>query len=387
LRPSVSPGESMSYAFLIAGLGFGDESKGATVDALCRALPVDLIVRYNGGCQAAHHVVLEDGRSHCFSQFGAGMLARPNIKTFLSKYMLVEPYSMMNEAEALSTMTPDVWGRVAVDKNAVVVTFFHQHLNRLRECARGADRHGSCGRGIGVAREMHLKHGDKVLLAGDCKNATTVYEKLMFTMEELEPEISELRDKVRSRYNRLHDLEMVESSAQKYLEWPANIVDGFEPQEMMIFEGAQGVMLDEKYGTAPHNTWTNTTFENADAMLDEAGVKERHRIGCIRTYHTRHGQGPFPTEDANLDLPELHNGNEGFQGVFRVGHLDLNLAKRAISVCGGIDTLAISHMDYLHRLGWAESDFIASVSANLRTHIGMLGRGPTAQDRTVSVSA
>jgi adenylosuccinate synthase len=158
-----------------------------------------------------------------------------------------------------------------------------------------------------------------------------------------------------------------------------------EPAELMVFEGAQGVMLDEKHGTAPYNTWTNTTFENADTLLDEIGCKDRVRIGCLRSYYTRHGAGPFPTEDNSLDLPESHNGNDGIQGKFRVGHFDFTLAKQALSIVGGVDVLAISHMDYLPRLAWDENDFIASVEANLRTPIGMLGRGPTAAHRTVDL--
>ena len=75
--------------------------------------------------------------------------------------------------------------------------------------------------------------------------------------------------------------------AERFQEWPARIVDGFEPEINMVFEGAQGVMLDETHGLAPHNTWTNTTFENADTLLDEASMKmfDRVRIGCLRSYY------------------------------------------------------------------------------------------------------
>src|ERR1700692_366944 len=153
----------MSKAFLIADLAFGDCAKGATTDVLCRSLPVDLVVRYNGGCQAAHHVVLPDGRYHCFSQFGAGMLANDHVKTYLSRFMLVEPFSMMKEASALSVLTSDVWERTTVDKDAVIITYFHRTLNQLREKARGTSAHGSCGRGIGVARELELIYPDQIL--------------------------------------------------------------------------------------------------------------------------------------------------------------------------------------------------------------------------------
>ena len=368
-------------SLIVQGLVWGDESKGGCVDALSRALPVDLIVRFCGGAQAAHHVVLEDGRSHCFSQFGAGMLANNKVRTHLSRFMLVEPFSMMKEADALNELTSNVWWRTTVDANAVIVTPYHRSLNRFRERSRGASAHGSCGRGIGVAREMHLKYGDEVIFAKDIEHVNRLTAKLYALKErywdelrahpeykigeEVAPDISEL----------VYD----------YTHWPARIVDCLEPAETMVFEGAQGVMLDEKYGTAPHNTWTNTTFGNADTLLDEIGCTDRMRIGCLRSYYTRHGAGPFPTEDNSLDLPEPHNGNDGFQGKFRVGHFDFTLAKQALSIVGGVDVLAISHLDYLPRLGYSEGDFLASVEANLRTPIGMLGRGPTAAHRTINL--
>ncbi len=369
-------------AYLIAGLAFGDEGKGACVDALTRHLPVDLIVRYNGGCQAAHHVVLPDGRSHCFSQFGAGMLANSRVKTHLSRFMLVEPFAMMNEACALETLGDEIWKRTTVDGNAVVVTPFHRELNRLREEALGNNRHGSCGRGIGAARETHLKYGDKVLLARDVQTPSKCREKLYFLADELAPERISLELRLRKQM-RLH--QTIDSMVNEYKKWPARIVDGFEPAETMVFEGAQGVMLDEKHGTAPHNTWTNTTFENADTLLDEAGVSilDRRLIGCLRSYHTRHGAGPFPTEDNTLDLPEPHNGNSGFQGPFRVGKFDFNLALKAINIAGGIHYLAISHLDYLPRLGLKEDNFLEAVREF--TPICMQGRGPTAEHRTIDL--
>src|SRR6185437_7482443 len=101
-------------AFLVAGLAFGDEGKGATVDALCRKFPIDLIVRYNGGCQAAHNVIAPEGTHHTFSQFGSGMLANHHVRTHLSQYMMVEPLSMMNEASSLSWKTRDPFSRTTV---------------------------------------------------------------------------------------------------------------------------------------------------------------------------------------------------------------------------------------------------------------------------------
>lgn len=371
------------------GLGFGDESKGSATDALCREYPVDLIVRFNGGCQTAHHVTLGNGHVHGFSQFGSGMLANSSVKTHLSHFTLVEPIAMMHEADALSTKTDNVWGRITVDPKCPITTPIHAYLNRLREQSRGNACHGSCGRGIGVTRELQIKYGDdKILLAADIRNPNYLFDKLRFLQSVMEPEIRELEGKLGIHSSHFNFNDLFRSLNVDYHLWRGkNIVQELDPYQFntFLFEGAQGVMLDETHGMAPHNTWTDTTFNNADTILDEWGVDDRTRIGCLRSYYTRHGAGPFPTEDNTLDLPEPHNGNDGFQGQFRTGHFDFALARTALSIVGSVDYLAISHLDYLPRLNWDEEDFITCVEARLRTPIGMRGYGPTAADRKMSM--
>ena len=378
----------MAKAYLVAGLGWGDEAKGATVDALCRNLPVDVVVRYNGGCQAAHNVVTPDGIHHTFSQFGAGMLANAMVRTHLSRYVLVEPLAMMREAEALGQLTPDVWERTTVDGDAVIVTPFHRRLNRLRERARGAGRHGSCGRGISVAREMDLKYPDDVLRARHLrdKDAREGFSRLVYSYSILAGEIRgfEVNLGIEPSTVRIQDIQEL---WDQYKAWPARVVDGLEPAERMVFEGAQGVLLDEKHGVAPYNTWTNTTFENADTLLDEMGVTDRMRIGCLRSYATRHGAGPMPTEDESLSgvLPEPHNTANEFQGAFRMGRFDWEATRRAVEIAGGIDGLAVSHLDYLPLLGVGEDEFLESLREFGLVH--MQGRGPTAAQRSVEIPA
>ena len=108
-------------------------------------------MRYNGGPQAAHHVVLADGRSHCFAQLGAGML-QPGTRTLLSPFMLVEPLALLREADRLTRLgVVEPLSRTTLSARSVVVTPFHKLLGRLRELSRGAERHGSCGLGVGQA--------------------------------------------------------------------------------------------------------------------------------------------------------------------------------------------------------------------------------------------
>lgn len=368
----------MSKALIVCGLGWGDESKGATTDALTREFNADLIVRYNGGAQAAHNVITPEGVHHTFAQFGSGMLANNKVRTHLSRFMLVNPLNMMNEADELAKKTTDPWGRVTVDPRAVIITPIHRRINQIRESARGDARHGSCGQGIGVAREWQIKYDDSILYAEDLWDTNVLQSKLRFLEDIAMLEVGAVA---------LRDID-VNAFLEPYIHWRNSVHIGSIPKfDCAVFEGAQGVLLDEKHGQVPHNTWTNTTFENADTLLDEVGVKNRTRIGCLRTYHTRHGAGPFPTENNSLDLPEPHNGTGEYQGAFRVGDFDSDAAKRAIEIVGWIDGLSLSHIDYLDRIGYhyPDEEIIRMIGEKVGAPIMMKANGPTADHRTVNL--
>jgi adenylosuccinate synthase len=121
-------------------------------------------------------------------------------------------------------------------------------------------------------------------------------------------------------------------------------------QGPVVFEGAQGVLLDEWRGFHPYTTWSTTTFDNAETLLRESGNESAvTRLGVTRTYQTRHGPGPFPTEDPTLDLPEPHNAAGRWQGPFRTGHLDAVALAYAAEVAGGVDAIALTHLDTADR--------------------------------------
>jgi adenylosuccinate synthase len=114
----------------------------------------------------------------------------------------------------------------------------------------------------------------------------------------------------------------------------------------VVFEGAQGVLLDEWRGFHPYTTWSTTTFENAQMLLDEAGLGDAAiRLGVTRAYQVRHGPGPFVSEDSTLELPEAHNRTGRWQGPVRAGHLDAVALRYAVEACGGIDAIALTHLD------------------------------------------
>ncbi len=344
-------------AILVVDLAFGDCGKGTVVDHLVRRHDAGLVVRFNGGPQAAHTVVTTDGRHHTFSQFGSGTFV-PGCRTLLSRFTLVEPYALLNEAAALARVgVPDAADRLTVDPRCVIITPAHRAANRLREQARGAAAHGTCGLGVGEAVADSLDHPGLTIRAADLSDRAAVAAKLAAVVRHKAGQLADVLATADGPHaDALRRPDWIGHAVAVYAEAAARVTvaDGaavlVAAPGPVVFEAAQGVLLDETFGFHPHTTWSTTTFANADRLLDEARwAGPRHRVGVLRSYFTRHGPGPFVTEDASLRprLPEPHNGDQGPQGAFRVGPFDAVAARYALSVAGPVDRLAITHLDRL----------------------------------------
>jgi adenylosuccinate synthase len=279
--------------------------------------------------------------------------------------MMVNPISMLSEAKHLIQIgLTDIWERVSVDREALITNPFQVAANRLREMARGDQRHGSCGMGIGETMQDSLDAPEEALRVGDLLDRGKAEKKLRASQEKKAAQLKELipldsplagRAGFAGERDLLidpawpHDLanglyrewvNKVRLTSRDYLTWVTN-----EPGTV-IFEGAQGVLLDENFGFHPHTTWSTTTFKNAyDLLQDHAD--EQTRVGVIRTHMTRHGAGPLVTEDPALQLEGEHNKFGEWQQNFRVGHFDLMLFHYAMQILGGVDLLAVTHMDRL----------------------------------------
>ncbi|HEY7090557.1 MAG TPA: adenylosuccinate synthetase [Tepidisphaeraceae bacterium] len=353
-----------SRAILVVDLAFGDCGKGAVVDFLTRCCEANLIVRFNGGPQAGHNVVTDDGRHHTFSQFGSGMFV-PGVRTLLSRFMLIEPYAMLNEASHLESLgVEDPLGRLLIDARCPVITPAHQAANRLREIARGNQAHGTCGLGIGELMQDLQEQPELMIRAAELGDRAGISRKLReIAAAKLKlVERDESQDpRAAQNLKTLTDLSWIDAAVENYalVASRARIVAEADVRSVLsspgtkIFEGAQGVLLDERFGFDPHTTWSTTTFANADVLLNEAGIQTpRTRVGVLRTYFTRHGPGPFVTEDNALRtlLPEPHNDDEGWQGPFRVGVFDAVAARYALASAGPVDMLGVTHVDRIPRL-------------------------------------
>lgn len=343
---------------IVIGLGFGDEGKGATVDWLCAQGGVGSVVRFNGGAQAAHNVIV-DGRHHTFRQFGSGTLA--GAPTYLAAGMLVEPIALAAEAEGLLRLgVVNPLAGVTVHPDALLTTPIHVAANRTREDARGAGRHGSCGLGIGettwydLATKAGVNAGqalenfcspadatDLAVRVGDCLDDRVLTRKLDALAAFYRPLLD----------NGMHGHPAVDQLVEVYREFAGavRIVDNAHLAAIegrLIFEGAQGVLLDERRGLHPFTTWSRTTPTNAMGIGQTLG-RRAAVLGVTRTYQTRHGAGPFASEDATLAprRPELHNETGAYQGDWRVGQLDPIALRYAAQACGRVDGLSLTHLD------------------------------------------
>jgi len=344
----------MTRAWVVADLGFGDSGKGTIVDHLVRTHEAKLVVRWNGGAQAGHAVVTDDGRTHVFSQLGAGTFV-PGVRTHLAEPFVLHPTALLVEARLLPD---DVLDRLTIAESALVITPYHQATNRLRELARGSARHGTCGVGVGETVRDSLSSGADAIRARDLVGDRAVLlRKVSATRERLIASLGGVLEK-----NEELDVLDDPSVATRWVEAlsplrsrrglvvPDDALRGMLRAGPAVLEGAQGVLLDERHGFHPHTTWSDCTPAAACALLRRHGVDDGiTRVGVLRTYLTRHGEGPFPSEAPALaaHLPEAHNAGDGWQGTFRVGHQDMLLMRHALRVSGGVDALALTHVDRL----------------------------------------
>lgn len=345
-------------AFVIVDLGFGDAGKGLLTDSLVRRTGAKMVVRYNGGAQAGHNVVTPDGRHHTFSQFGSGTFV-PGVRTFLSRDVVVHPTALLREEAHLRTAgVTDAMERLRISADALVITPYHQALNRLREIARGPARHGSCGAGVGEAVAHDRMRDGEAIRVCDLAGGAGLRRKLQRIRDYAWTEACALDATVRSSAEAalFHRPE----AQQEWMDRARSVatlaadehawVPGDE-SSTVVFEGAQGVLLDEWHGFHPHTTWSTCTSAHALRLLAELTPHAEVRtIGVLRAYAIRHGAGPFPTEADLPGTPPEHNTVNEWQGTVRRGWFDGVLARYAVDADGAIDTLAVTHLDWLPRI-------------------------------------
>lgn len=338
----------------VIGLGYGDEGKGATVDWLCESRPVHVVVRHSGGSQALHHVHRKSSVTgvidvHGYANFGCG--THKGIPTLLSRWFILNPYLAGREGNDIRRRygIVDPWSLLYVDRRCVLTTPLHREANRLRESERD-ERHGSCG--IGIGETVALTHAFGPVAAITISDSQAQIRVKWKNIEQM------YRNQWGDKFRCYEDVEWFLGCVESFRDHLGGIVEddswlasNYERGWNVVFEGSQGTLLDEWRGFHPHTTWSTVTAKHARSLCKMAGIPEPYVLGALRSYMTRHGFGPFVTEcDAEWfrsRVPEHDNQPEQWMGDFRVGHLDLLALKYAVKCNGGVDGLAVSHLDQI----------------------------------------
>lgn len=365
----------MRRAVAVVGLGFGDESKGALVDFLSAQLDSDLTVRYSGGSQAAHSVLDAKGRRHIFAQWGAGTFH--GCRTHLDQEMIIHPEAMVPEAAHLESLgIKQPWSLLTVHPDCPVTTRFHAHFNQVVETTRGAKRHGSCGHGIGVVRSLLGDETVPTIYAKDLVNRAVLRNKLQRFKEYIEDIYASMHD---TPIPKLPDTDDVLNKLLAVGTLRLQLRDTLPESIVTIFEGAQGILLDEHYGGWPHTTWSTVTPSRAVELAGHLDEDDFHIIGCVRAFYTRHGAGPFPSYNEELtdEFGDPGNPENPWQGKIRVGFFDVPLFEYAKHVCSltsqgrQLSAIAISHLDQFNKR-WLGTAHVSGYDARSQTPLGLL---------------
>lgn len=331
---------------VVVGSQWGDEGKGKIVDWLSER--ADVVVRYQGGHNAGHTLVIE-GKVYKLSLLPSGIV-RPGTLSVIGNGVVIDPWALRDEIARLGEqgveVTPE---RLRIAENATLILPLHRELDALREAAAGAGRIGTTKRGIGPAYED--KVGRRALRVMDLQNLESLkakVERILTHHNALrrglgEPEISA---------EELHaQLAEIAPTILPFMDTVWLLLDKKRRAgKRILFEGAQGTMLDIDHGSYPFVTSSNTVAAQAATGTGIGPSALHYVLGITKAYTTRVGQGPFPTEQLN-DVGKLlgERGHE-FGTVTgrqrRCGWFDAVMVRQAVKT-SGIDGISLTKLDIL----------------------------------------
>jgi adenylosuccinate synthase len=330
----------------IFGAQWGDEGKGKIVDLLCESF--DVVARYQGGHNAGHTVKFAD-RHYSLRLIPSGIL-HPGKLCILGNGMVVDPQALLDEIEQLRSGGVQITDNLKISESAHAILPFHRVLDLAREEAAGDHRIGTTGRGIGPAYEMKVsRYG---VLMADLLDEQVLREKIEFACREKNPVLVHVYGREAFDPGRIADsyLEFGEMFRERIVDTTLLVNSAIREGKSVMFEGAQGMLLDIDHGTYPYVTSSNTTVGGICTGL---GVPPKHIhsvMAVVKAYTTRVGSGPFPTELLDEVGERIRERGNEFGTVTgrprRIGWLDLVVLRTAVML-NGIDSIALTKMDVL----------------------------------------
>jgi len=328
---------------VVVGAQWGDEGKGKVVDYLAGSF--DYIVRVAGGHNAGHTVIIGKAK-HVLQLIPCGIL-RPRQHAVIGMGVVVDPVALVKEIEMLAKSGIDVTGRLHISNRAHLIFPYHRELDKAAESARGANKIGTTSRGIGPAYE------DKMSRRG--LRMCDLLEPALFR-EKAARVVAEKNRVAAGAYGAnvdfSHEVDETLKLGEKirgYICDSAELVNrALAEGKSVLFEGAQGTMLDIDHGTYPYVTSSSATSGGATTGAGVPPTKIKHVLGISKAYTTRVGSGPFPTEMPDLEAQEVRERGKEFGAVTgrprRCGWLDLAVLRYA-KMINGIDSLVVTKLD------------------------------------------
>ena len=331
---------------VVIGAQWGDEGKGKIVDWLSER--ADIVVRFQGGHNAGHTLVIGN-ETYKLALLPSGVV-RPGKLSVIGNGVVLDPWHLVAEIDALKKRGIDInRNNLKIAENTTLILPLHRELDQLREAAAGEQRIGTTGRGIGPAYED--KAGRRSIRAQDLKNLGTLspkVDRLLVHHNALRRGLGVAEIGKDALLRELTDI------APKVLPYVDNVWSLLDAErragKRILFEGAQGALLDVDHGTYPFVTSSNTVAAQAATGSGMGPGAIGYVLGLAKAYTTRVGSGPFPTELIDEVGERLGQRGQEF-GVNtgrkrRCGWFDASLVRQVIKVAG-IDGLALTKLDVL----------------------------------------
>ncbi len=339
----------MGKNVVVLGTQWGDEGKGKIVDLLTER--AKYVVRYQGGHNAGHTLVV-NGEKTVLHLIPSGIL-RENVISIIANGVVLAPDALMKEMKELEDRGVPVRERLRISEACPLILPYHIALDNAREKARGAKAIGTTGRGIGPAYEDKVAR--RGLRVGDLFDKATFAEKLKEIIEYHNFQLVHYYKEPAVDYQKT--LDYVMSVADLLTSMVIDVSDllykAHQKNELVMFEGAQGTLLDIDHGTYPYVTSSNTT---AGGVATGSGLGQRYVnyvLGIIKAYSTRVGAGPFPTELFDETGEFLREKGQEFGATTgrkrRTGWLDIVAINRAVQI-NSLSGFCLTKLDVLDGL-------------------------------------
>ena len=330
----------------VVGTQWGDEGKGKIVDWLSEK--ADVIVRFQGGHNAGHTLVV-NGITYKLKLLPSGIV-RKNKVSIIGNGVVIDPWALLDEIKQIEKLGIKINEKnLYIAENAILILQLHRELDGIREDSKNTDNIGTTRRGIGPAYEDKVgRRGIRVIDLLNKKSLSKKIDMILFHHNSIR---KGLKKKLINKKKIIDDLNKISPKILKYSQPVWKKIDEFKKKKKtIVFEGAQGMLLDIDHGTYPFVTSSNTV---AGAVATGAGCSPdtiNYILGIVKAYTTRVGEGPFPTELKNEIGKKIGKKGKEFGTVTnrkrRCGWFDAVLVKQSC-IISGTKGIALTKIDVL----------------------------------------